>query len=95
MQWMTATAAIMQALKEKNETITYGELARAIGMIPDGWKGHYSQNQIGALLRCLSVVEDELKIKTPLPYERIVQAATGKPGAGLYTRNKIVNIKAA
>jgi hypothetical protein len=95
MQWMTATTAIMHALKEKNETMTYGELAKVIGMIPDGWKGHYSQNQIGALLRSMSAVELEFNVTTPLPYDRIVTAATGKPGVGLYTRNKIVGIKAA
>ena len=81
--------------EEKNETITYGELTKAIGMTPNGWKGHYSQNQIVALLCSISAVEREFKVTTPLPYERIINAATGKPGAGLYTRNKIVKIKAA
>jgi len=94
MQWMIATTAIMRVLEEKNETITYGELAKAIGMTPDGWKA-YHRGQITRLLNSLAAVERKFTVTTPLPYKRIVNAATRKPGAGMYTHNKIINIAAA
>jgi hypothetical protein len=95
MQWMTATVAIAHVLEEKNEKMSYGKLAKAIGMTPNGWKGNYHQQLTGRLLRSLAAVEHKFRVTNPINYKRFVNAATGKPGKGFYTHNEIIDIKAA
>jgi hypothetical protein len=97
LQWMTAIAAIARGLEEKpeTETLTYGTLAKAIGMTPDGWKGQYSSGQITDLLDGMAAVEDWFKVEKPTNYKRFVSAKTGKPGKGIHKLHKIVEIKAA
>ena len=95
-QWMVAIVAIARGLEEKpeTETMTYGTLAKAINMTPDGWKA-YSRNQSKNLLDGIAAIERLFNVEKPIDYKRFVAAKTGKPGKGIHKLHKIVEIKAA
>jgi hypothetical protein len=72
--------AVNQALRFAEKTITYGEAAKAVGMW-DG-KGKYPR----AFDRLINLTADTLNEHSEDYWQWLVNAATGKPGAGFYKK---------
>lgn len=76
-----AAVAVLKTLEILGATMRYKDLARAIGLIPDGasWKASH-RSQINDILAIVATSEKRGgKGKTPLQFERIV-GKDGKPG---------------
>lgn len=77
--YTTAIAVALRVLAAVDRTMTYGELAKAIGL----WNGivpFRHQHNIGRLLNKTA----DLYRAEALQFERIVNAQTRKPGPGFY-----------
>jgi hypothetical protein len=72
----------VESLTLNDTTMTYGELAQAIGMGP--WQPSYRQSLKGLLNICSAIdrITGDYRV---LDYWRVVNAGTGKPGAGCFT----------
>jgi hypothetical protein len=93
LEYSRAAVAVLRSLKITGSTMRYGELARAIGLIPDGgrWEPWHRQ-QIADILQLVAAAERQGHAKAgaePLDFERIVTAETGKAGAGVVKNSKI------
>ncbi|HEY1745448.1 MAG TPA: hypothetical protein VGG11_01595 [Xanthobacteraceae bacterium] len=94
LEYARAAVAVLRALKIKDSTMGYGELARAIGLIPEGgrWEPWHRQ-QVADILQLVAAAERQGHAKTgaePLDFARIVTAETGKAGAGVGKNSEIV-----
>jgi hypothetical protein len=77
--YATKIVVVLRTLAFVNATMTYGELAQAIG-VWDG-KGPFRHNfDIGRLLKKTA----KRYPHEALQFERAVNAQTGEPGAGFY-----------
>lgn len=88
-----AAVAVLRALSISNRTMTYGELARAIGMVgrDETWEARH-RTQITDLMRLIGAVERQAGSAAqtnPIEYERIV-TQDGEQGAGFYKECRIV-----
>ena len=77
---LAPAAAVLRAMQITDSTISYRDFARPIGMTTadDGWMPA-SRFWLGELLHLLG----EVYGKDGLPYDRVINAKTGKPGDGL------------
>jgi hypothetical protein len=84
--------AVLRALQISNSTMSYGDFARAIGLL-DGtdaqWRP-WHRRQIGDILYAVGALEKKARKGAQLEYNRIVSAATGRPGQGLGKVSRIV-----
>ena len=88
-----ATVAVLRALQVADSKMTYGELAKAIGMVkPDeSWEARH-RTQIGEILKILGAVEVQsgsAAETNPIEFERII-TKEGEPGPGIAKRCRIV-----
>ncbi|MFL5240256.1 MAG: hypothetical protein ACJ8EL_22200 [Rhizomicrobium sp.] len=88
-----AATAVLRGLQIKNGQMTYGELAKAIGMIKSGerWEA-WHRNQIGDILKIIRAVEVQSgsAADNPIEFEKIV-TAEGEPGTGIAKNTRIVS----
>jgi hypothetical protein len=92
----SCAVAVLQALRITDSKMQYRDLAKAIGLIPDGgkWEARHQQ-QIKGILRIVAAAErqkDGGKSTAigPLEFERIITGKTGRPGKGVSKTSKIV-----
>jgi hypothetical protein len=83
LQYARAAVAVLRALKITGSTMRYGDLARAIGLIPDGgrWEAWHRQ-EVADILQLVAAVERQGTGKEgaePLEFERIVPPRSGRP----------------
>ncbi|MGA8613472.1 MAG: hypothetical protein WB760_17575 [Xanthobacteraceae bacterium] len=77
-----AAVAVLRALKITGSTMRYGDLARAIGLIPDGgrWETWHRQ-EVADILQLVAAVERQGRSNEgaePLEFERIVPPRPGR-----------------
>ncbi len=90
LRFAIATAAVLKALDAVDCHITYGELARAIGMADeDGWKP-WHRSQISEVLYLLAAADRLGGGDTTIRFDRVVKAADNKPGQGNYNESRVV-----
>lgn len=93
LEYARAAVAVLRALQIKNETMSYADFARAIGVLEgpkDGWAPWHRQ-QTEAILNAVAALEKKAGNKAvPLKYELIVNQRTGKAGRGIAKSSKIV-----
>jgi hypothetical protein len=92
LEFARAAVAVIRSLQITDRTMRYGELARAIGLIPDDGAWHIRhRRQITTILSIAAAVENEAGDTgaQPLQFERIVNE-TGEPGAGVLRTSRIV-----
>ena len=93
LEYARAAVAVLRALRIADNTMRYGQLAKAIGLISDGdrWQAWHRQ-QIRDILNLVAATENQAGTNSelePLQYERIVNEA-GEPGIGFHKTSKIV-----
>jgi hypothetical protein len=89
-----AAVAILRGLQIADAKMTYGELARAIGMIKpaESWEA-WHRTQIGDILKIVGAVQAQSGAAAehhPIEFERIV-SEQGEPGPGIAKRSRIVS----
>ena len=87
-----AAVAVLRSLKVTDTTMRYGQLARAIGLIPDDAKWHVRhRRQITTILCIAAAVEREAGNTgtEALEFERIVNES-GEPGEGVLRTSRII-----
>jgi hypothetical protein len=84
-----AGVAVLEALDLKDAKMTYGEFARAIGLLgpDDAWEAWHPR-QVSSVLYLIGALNNETG--DDVNVDRLVNAATGKPGGGLYRDPRIV-----
>src|SRR6476660_4658992 len=89
-QFMLAMVPVLRHLDEIDGKITYKQLATLVGLLGENAKWQpWHRRQIGSLLFLLSKVEKTFGQDESLPYHRVINALTGKPGKGLYEHNAL------
>jgi len=93
LEYARATVAVIRGLKITDRRMRYNELARAIGLLPEGapWEVRY-RTHITHILCIAAAVENQAGAHTPtapLEFERIVNEE-GEPGAGFLKTSRIV-----
>lgn len=94
LQYALAAIVVIRGLKLTDRTMRYGELARAIGLLPehDQWHIRY-RTFITDILSIAAAVERQsgphLGGSDPLDFERIVNE-DGEPGTGILRTSRIV-----
>lgn len=82
-----ATLAIIRALEILDQQMTYGDLAKAIGL----WRGEkwtaWHRTQVKSFLDLADDMERKVNNRRP-EFNRIYNQRTGQPGAGLKTRRR-------
>jgi len=93
LEYSRAAVAVLRTLQIKDETMSYGDFARAIGILEgpnDAWEAWHRQ-QIDAVLNAVSAIELKAHKKPmALDYSRIVNKRTGKAGKGVKKSSRIV-----
>lgn len=93
LEYSRAAVAVLRSLAISDETISYGDFARAVGLLngpEDQWQPWHRQ-QTDAILNATAAVEKLARNKTvPLEYKRVVNKRTGSPGPGIHKSSRIV-----
>src|SRR5262245_10517319 len=93
LEYGRAAVAILRSLQITNSTMSYGDFARAIGLIegPDARWEPWHRRQVADILYALAAIERKAGRRSmPLEFKRIVGAKSGQPGQGLSKTSKIV-----
>jgi hypothetical protein len=94
LEYARSAVAVLRSLQINEKTMSYGEFAKAIGLIPDteGWKPWHRQ-QVAEILNLVAAAElqgaKSHNIR-PLQYERVVTRKTKQPGKGISKESRIV-----
>jgi len=94
LEYARAAVAVLRALQIAKASITYQDLAKAIGLMTDKepWKA-WHQQQVRDVLNLIAATERKAGLKVaiaPLKFGLIVNAKKGRPGSGIYKTSKIV-----
>ncbi len=93
LEYARSAVAVLRALKIHNATMSYRDLAKAVGLIrgDEGWKPWHRQ-QVPDILCIAAAVErfGTTTIADPLEFDRIINEDTGEPGAGVFKDSFIV-----
>ena len=93
LEYARAAVAVLRTLQIKNQTMSYADFARAIGILEgpgDVWKAWHRQ-QTDAVLNAVAAIEAKARKKAmPLEYNRIINKRTGQAGPGVEKSSKIV-----
>ncbi|MCJ2043804.1 hypothetical protein MKK58_04535 [Methylobacterium sp. J-078] len=94
LQFAISAVAVLRSLELTDNTMQYGQLARAIGLIPStgSWKPWHRQ-QVAEILQVVAAVERQSgnnSAAAPVQFERIV-TKDGQPGAGVTRDTRIVS----
>jgi hypothetical protein len=94
LQHAVTALAVLRSLELTDQTMQYGQLARAIGLIPPGgsWKPWHRQ-QVAEILQVIAAVEKQAGEGAglvPIQFERIVTKG-GQPGTGVTRNTRIVS----
>jgi hypothetical protein len=82
---------ILRELKRTGQTIFYGQLAEAIGIIEPGERwAPVHRRRIGDTLYTVSIVAQMAGEQADIDFDRVLDKATGKPGAGNYKVPRVV-----
>lgn len=82
---MNNTVAVLRVLTQLDQTLSHKGYAIAVGLMePDDKWTAWHRTAVGDVLDATSILTKE-----PLEFNRIVNAATGKPGIGLLAEPKI------
>ena len=88
-----AVVAVLRALKISKQTMTYSQLAKAIGIMKEEepWEARH-RTLITEILKIVGAVENQSgsAAERPLEFERIV-TLDGEPGAGIVKRSRIIS----
>jgi hypothetical protein len=97
LEFARAAVAALRTLQIKNTEMTYGEFAKAIGLLSDDdhWKAWHRQ-QVRDILNLVAATQrksgPKVKIKA-LDFNRVVNAKDRKPGRGLYDSTTLITKK--
>jgi hypothetical protein len=85
--------AVLRALKISDTKMSYGDFARAIGLIrgDETWQVWHRQQVTDVL--CIVAAVERLRSPNntePLEYDRIITVAVGEPGAGVFKNSRII-----
>ena len=93
LEYSRAAVAVLRTLQIKDETMSYADFARAIGILDgpnDAWKPWHRQ-QTDAVLNAVAAIELKARKKPmALDYNRIVNKRTGQAGKGVEKSSRIV-----
>jgi len=93
LEYARCAVAVLRALKIRDAKMTYGDFAKAIGLIRGSgtWQVWHRQ-QITDILCIVAAVErlNSAHNAEPLDYDRIITGATGQSGEGVFKTSKIV-----
>ena len=93
LEYARAGVAVLRALTLTDKTMRYHQFGIAIGLIPDGAKWQpWHRQQVADVLQIIAATEQTANKNTgtaAIEFERIV-TETGKPGAGISKKSKIV-----
>jgi hypothetical protein len=84
--------AVLRALEISDAKMTYGDFARAIGLIRGDETWQVWHRQITDIL-CIVAAVERLRSPhntEPLEYDRIITVTAGEPGAGVFKNSKII-----
>ena len=85
LEYSRAAVAVLRSLAISGETMSYGDFARAVGLLngpEEKWQAWHRQ-QTDAILNATAAVERLARNKcVPLEYDRVVNRRTGTSGPG-------------
>jgi hypothetical protein len=82
-----AVLGVIRELEATNETMTYGQLCKAVGL--GEWERSH-RFKISEVLNILDAVDYGINGPRTIDWNRFVTQADGEPGAGMYRQNRIV-----
>src|SRR5262249_23775068 len=93
LEYARCAVAVLRALAIRDAKMSYGDLAKAIGLIraDGGWKPWHRQ-QVPDILCIAAAVErfGPSSAEPPLEFERIINEDTGQSGAGVLKNSRII-----
>ena len=90
-----AAKSVLRTLQRSDSILTYQQFAEAIGLKAESepWHPRYRQ-QVTSVLSLLAAVEKQAHEEAS-PFHRIVNANTGKPGAGVRRDTRLIAVNKA
>jgi hypothetical protein len=92
LEYARSAVAVLRALKIRDARMSYGDLARAIGLIrgAGAWEPWHRQKVPEILSIAAAVERLGGQSPDPLEFDRIVNESTGESGAGVFKNSRIV-----